>query len=163
VVLPFLLPYSTKPMERIKVVARYSNGRIIKGHTIDFFPNNDRFHVTSVDKPWDRPIEIMVNQLKAVFVVRDLKGNPQYTERKSYIEGEIPYGTPLELTFEDGEVLVGSTRGFDLRRQGFFISPADSKSNNLKVFAVCSALKRIRQIPLKAGEYIEVPIPGRKP
>ena len=150
-------------MERIQVVVRYSNGRIIKGHTIDFFPNKDRFHVTLVDKPSDRPIEVMVNQLKAVFVVRDLKGNPQYAERKCYIEGETPYGTPLELTFEDGEVMVGSTMGFDVRRQGFFLSPADSKSNNLRVFVVCSALKRIRQILLKAGEYIEVPIPGRKP
>ncbi len=149
-------------MERIQVVARYSNGRMIKGHTIDFFPNKDRFHVTLVDKPSDAPIEVMVNQLKAVFVVRDFKGNPQYAERKRYTEGETPYGTALELTFGDGEVLVGSTMGFDLRRQGFFISPADSKSNNLRVFAVCSALKRIRQILLNAGEYIEVPIPGRK-
>ena len=150
-------------MERTQIVARYSNGKIIKGYTIDFFPNKDRFHVTLVDKPSDRPIEVMVNHLKAVFVVRDFMGNPQYAERKSYLEGETPYGTALELTFEDGEVLVGSTMGFDLRRQGFFISPADAKSNNLRVFVVCSALKRVRQILLRAGEYIEVPIPGRKP
>lgn len=149
-------------MERIQVVARYSNGKIIKGYTLDFFPNKDRFHVTLVDKPSDRPIEVMVNQLKAVFVVRDLKGNPQYIERKSYMEGETPYGTPLEVTFEDGEVMVGSSMGFDLRRQGFFITPADPNNNNLRVFVVCSALKRIRQLLLKAGESIEVSIPGRK-
>ena len=149
-------------MERMLVAAHYSNGKIIKGYTIDFFPNKDRFHVTLVDKPSDRPIEVMVNQLKAVFVVRDLKGNPQYVERKSYMEGETPYGTPLELTFEDGEVMVGSSMGIDLRRQGFFITPADPNSNNLRVFVVCSALKRIRQLLLKAGESIEVSIPGKK-
>jgi len=149
-------------MERTQIVARYSNGKIIKGYTLDFFPNKDRFHVTSVDKPSDRPIEVMVNQLKAVFVVRDLKGNPQYVERKSYMEGETPYGTPLEVTFEDGEVMVGSSMGFDLRRQGFFITPADPNNNNLRVFVVCSAVKRIRQLLLKAGESIEVSIPGRK-
>lgn len=33
-------------MERIQVIIRYSNGKIIKGHTMDFFPNKDRFHVT---------------------------------------------------------------------------------------------------------------------
>lgn len=149
-------------MERTQIVARYSNGKIIKGHTIDFFPNKDRFHVTLIDKPSDSPIEVMVNRLKAVFVVRDLKGNPQYVERKSYMEGETPYGTPLELTFEDGEVMVGSTMGFDLRRQGFFITPVDPNSNNIRVFVVCSALKRIRQLLLKAGESIEISIPGKK-
>jgi hypothetical protein len=53
--------------------------------------------------------------------------------------------------------------GFDLKRQGFFISPADPKSNNLRIFVVCTALKRIRQILVKTGEYIEVSIPGREP
>ena len=149
-------------MERIKVVARYANGKIVKGYTLDFFPNKDRFHVTTIDKSSDTPIEIFVNHLKAVFVVRDFDGNLHYVERKGFLEGENPYGTLLEVTFVDGEVLVGSCTSFDLKRQGFFLSPADSKSNNIRVFVVCSALKRIRQLLLQAGEYIEVPIPGRK-
>ncbi|MBS3920398.1 MAG: hypothetical protein KG012_16115 [Deltaproteobacteria bacterium] len=149
-------------MERIKVVVRYANGKILKGSAIDFFPNKDRFHVTPVDKPLDKPVEVIINQLKAVFVVRDFKGVPQYVERGGYREGENPYGSLLEVTFMDGEVLVGSCMSFDLKRQGFFISPADPKSNNLRVFVVCSALKRIRQLLPKAVEYIEVPIPGRK-
>jgi hypothetical protein len=149
-------------LERTKVVARYTNGKIIKGYTIDFFPNKDRFHVVPIDKPSDTPIEVIVNKLKAVFMVRDINGNPQYNERKEFIEGESPYGTTLEVTFDDGEVLVGSCIGFDLKRHGFFISPADPKSNNQRIFVVCSALKRIRQLLGKAGEYIEVSIPGRK-
>jgi hypothetical protein len=149
-------------MERTKVVARYLGGKITKGYTLDFFPNKDRFHVTPIDKPAETPIEVMVNQLKGVFLVRDFNGNPQYVERKGYIEGENPYGTLLEVTFLDGEVLVGSSMGFDLKRQGFFISPVDPKSNNLRVFVVCAALKRIRQLLLRAREYVEVPIPGRK-
>lgn len=151
-----------RPMERIKVVVRYTNGKMLKGFTIDFFPNKDRFHVTPMDKPLDKPIEVMINQLKAVFVVRDFKGVPQYVERGGYREGENPYGLLLEVTFADGEVLVGSCMSFDLKRQGFFISPTDPKSNNIRVFVVCSVLKRIRQLLQKTGEYIEVPIPGRK-
>jgi len=149
-------------MERIKVVARYVNGKILKGSTIDFFPNKDRFHVTPIDKPHDKPVEVIINQLKAVFVVRDFKGVPQYNERRGYKEGETPYGSLLEVTFSDGEVLLGSCSSFDLKRQGFFLSPADPKSNNLRVFVVCSALKRIRQLLPKAADYIEIPIPGRK-
>ena len=150
-------------MEPIKIVARYANGKIIKGYTFDFFPNKDRFHITLANKTSDKPIEVIVNQLKAVFVVRDFIGNPHYVERKSYREGEIPYGTPLEVTFQDGEVMVGSCTSFDLNRQGFFIFPVDPTSNNQRVFVVCSAIKRIRQLHLKAGKSIEVPITRRNP
>ncbi len=148
-------------MERVKVVARYINGKMVKGYTLDFFPNKDRFHITPTDKSSDKPIEVMVNQLKAVFVVRDYDGNSQFVERKGFREGENPYGTLLEVTFADGEVLVGSCTSFDLKRQGFFISPADPVSNNIRVFVVCAALKRLRQLLLQAGQYIEVSIPGR--
>ncbi len=148
-------------MERIKVVARYLNGKMSKGYTLDFFPNKDRFHVTPADQSSVTPTEILVHHLKAVFVVRDFNGNSQYVERKGFKEGENPYGTLLEVTFVDGEVLVGSCSSFDLKRQGFFISPADPESNNVRVFVVCSALKRIRQLLLQAKEYIEVSIPGR--
>jgi len=78
------------------------------------------------------------------------------------MEGDTPYGTTLEVTFGDGEVVVGSGMGINLKRQGFFISPPDPKSNNLRVFVVCSAVKRIRQLLLKTRECIEVPMPGRK-
>jgi hypothetical protein len=66
-----------------------------------------------------------VNELKAVFAVRNFDGNRQYVEREGYIEGETPYGTPLEVTSEDSEVMVGSCMGFDLKRHGFFIFHAD--------------------------------------
>ena len=149
-------------MERARVVAEYANGQIIRGYTLNFFPHKDRFHVIPIEKPSDKPIEVLINQLKAVFVVKDFNGDPQYTERKGYMEGDTPYGTTLEVTFKDDEVVVGSGMGIDLKRQGFFISPPDPKSNNLRVFVVCSALKRIRQLRLKSGEYIEVPMAGSK-
>ena len=145
-------------MERAKVVAECANGKVIKGYTLNFFPHKDRFHVMPIDEPSDKPIEVIVSQLKAVFVVQDFNGDPQYVQRKGYMEGETPYGTPLEVTFGDGEVMVGSCMGIDLKRQGFFISPPDPKSNTPRVFVVRSAVKRVRRLFLKTGEYIEVPI-----
>ena len=65
--------------------------------------NKDRFHVIPIDKPSDKPIEVIVSQLKAVLVVQDFNGDPQYVERKRFLEGETPYGTPLEVTFGDGQ------------------------------------------------------------
>ena len=93
-------------MERIKVVVRYSNGRVIKGFTQDFFPNKDRFHLFPADKPSGEPIEVLVSDLKAIFIVRDFIGNPKYDERKKYIEEQNPSGVKLEVTFTDSDVMV---------------------------------------------------------
>ena len=133
-------------MEPLKVVARYSNGRVIKGFTQDFFPNKDSFHLFLAANPASEAIEVIIKDLKAVFVVRDFLGNRLYKERRRYIEGEKPSGRKVEVTFVDGEVLVGSTLGYDPKRQGFFVFPADPKSNNMRVFAVCSAVKEVRYL-----------------
>ena len=131
-------------MEPVKVVARYVNGRRVKGFSQDFFPNKDRFHVYPAAKPSGEAVEVQLKELKAIFFVQDFAGNSLYNERKKYIEGEKPSGRKVEVTFADNEVLVGSTLGYDPSRPGFFLFPADPKCNNIRVFAVTSAVKRVR-------------------
>ena len=133
-------------MEAIKVVARYIDGKTVKGLSQDFFPNKDRFHVYPADKPSGEAVEILVKDLKAVFFVRDFVGNYQYNERKEYIQEDKPSGRKIEVTFRDGEVLVGTTLGYDPKRPGFFLFPADPKSNNIRVFAVTTAVKKVRYL-----------------
>jgi len=149
-------------VEPIKVVARYTNGRMIKGMTRDFFPNKDRFHVATDDNPLNKPVEVTLKELKAVFVVRDFLGDSKYVERKKYQEGDTPYGIPLEVTFADGEVMVGSSMGFDSKREGFFLSPVDPMGNNVRVFVITSAVKRISQLLLKSGMAIDVSLTRRQ-
>ena len=133
-------------MEPVKVVARYINGKRVKGFSQDFFPNKDRFHISQAAKPSEEAVEVIIKDLKAVFFVRDFAGNYQYDERKSYMEGERPSGRKIEVTFKDGEVLVGTTLGYDTNRPGFFLFPADPKSNNIRVFAVTTAVKKVRHL-----------------
>ena len=133
-------------MEPVKVVVRYADGRVVKGFTQDFFPNKDRFHLYPAEKPSGEAKEILLNELKAIFFVRDFAGNAQYNERKVYGEGEQPQGRKVEVTFADGEVLVGSTLGYDPNRPGFFLHPADPKSNNIRLFAVSSFVKKVRPL-----------------
>jgi hypothetical protein len=136
-----------KEMEPTKVIVKYVNGKLIKGFIQNFSPNKDRFHLTPADKPSAETIEVFLKHLKAIFWVRDFYGNPQYDERKKYIKGENPPGLKLEVTFTDGEVMVGSTLlGYDPKRQGNFIIPADPKGNNMRVFVVSSAVKGVRQL-----------------
>ena len=133
-------------MEPVKVVVRYVNGKGGKGFSQDFFPNKDRFHVYPATKPSGEAFEVLVKDLKAVFFVKDFVGNYLYNERKEYIQEEKPSGRKIEVTFKDGEVLVGSTLGYDPSRPGFFIFPADPKCNNIRVFAVSTAVKKVRYL-----------------
>ena len=133
-------------MDPVKVVARYANGALLKGFTQDFLPNKDRFHLHLAEKAASEAKEVLLKELKAIFFVQDFGGNPQYNERKKYAEGEKPAGRRVEVTFKDGEVLVGSTLGYDPSRPGFFFFPADPRSNNIRVFAVSPSVKNVRYI-----------------
>jgi hypothetical protein len=133
-------------MEKVKVVVRFSDGKLIRGFTQDFFPNKERFHLIPADNPSGGAIEVSMKDLKAIFMVRDFTGDSLYKERKKYIEGEQPSGKKVEVTFIDGEVLVGTTLGYNPKRQGFFIFPADPKSNNIRVYVVSSAVEKVRYL-----------------
>ncbi len=133
-------------MEKVKVVVRYSCGRVVKGFTQDFFPAKKLFHLTPAENPSGEPIEVSIDDLKAVFMVGDFLGRPSYRERKKYVAGERPSGKKVEVTFIDGEVLMGSTLGCDLKRQGFFVFPADPQSNNIRIYVVSSFVEKVRYL-----------------
>jgi len=132
-------------MEVNKIVARYRDGRIRKGYTENFFPNKPKFHLRPLGAAGPGEAEeVMLNQLKAVFFVRDFAGDRAYKERKTIAEGEKTQGRVVEVTFADGETVVGTTMGYDPRRPGYFIFPIDPKSNNLKIFVVSTAVRSSR-------------------
>jgi hypothetical protein len=64
-----------------------------------------------------------VRDLKAVFFVRDFYDDNSLEERKHFMPGNSLPGRKNEVTFNDGEVLVGTTTGYDYERPGFFIFP----------------------------------------
>ncbi len=124
---------------------RFANGRLIKGYTSDFYPNKPFFRVRPVDAaPTEAGIEVFVKELKAVFFVKDFTGNPEYNERKDFDGNPQSVGRRMEVTFTDGEVLVGSTMGHDPKRAGFFLYPADPESNALRVFVISAAVNSFR-------------------
>ncbi len=132
-------------MEPVKVIARYRNGNLIKGYTNDFFPNKPLFHIHPVDSgQTEKGIEVVVSQLKAIFFVKDFSGDPSRSDQKRFTEGQQPTGRKAEVKFADGESLIGSTMGYDPKRPGFFMAPADSDSNNLRVFVVSGAVSSFR-------------------
>lgn len=134
-------------VESGKIVVHYANGKVIKGFSHDFYPNKPRFHLLPAVAGFafsDEAIEVRMEELKGVFFVRDFAGDPRYNERKYFAQGEQPAGRKVEVSFPDGEVMVGSTMGYDRQRSGFFLIPADPKSNNLRVFVVFAGIRRVR-------------------
>jgi hypothetical protein len=118
---------------------------VIKGYSYDFSVDAPRFQLYPLGgQAKRRTIEAHVRDLKAVFFVRDFVGDPQYAERQVFAEGERPLGRKVEVVFIDGEVLTGYTLGYDQQRPGFFLFPADARSNNLRIFVVSAAVREVR-------------------
>jgi hypothetical protein len=127
-----------------KIVARFVDGRIVKGMTADFFPTKDLFHVhVTTDSAGGESIEINKSDLKALFFVKDFKGSPQHVETNEFDPSHPPAGRRIRVVFNDGEVLVGTTTGYQRGRPGFFLVPADSASNIERCYIVTAATQKV--------------------
>jgi len=127
-----------------KVVARFADGRTVKGMTSDFVPAKDVFHVTeALAQPGDKPLEIYMRELKAVFFVKDLVGDPLHTQLNEFDPIHPPVGRRIRVEFSDGEVLVGTTQGYQANRPGFFVEPADVGSNIERCYVVAVAARQV--------------------
>jgi hypothetical protein len=127
------------------VVARYRDGRIIKGVTYDFGPQKRGFHVNSLGEDVGKVSEVLFSELKAVFFVKSLEGRKGPLSPKELLEERSESAGPIKvkITFLDGETLVGTTHGYTVEREGFFVVPLEKDSNNLRIFIISSAVKQI--------------------
>jgi len=126
-----------------KVVVRYSDGRILKGTTNDFLPAKGEFHLApAVSNPGEKPLPVRVMDLKALFFVKDFAGNREREESVEFPATRVT-GRKIRVVFADGEVLIGTTQGYDRSRPGFFVVPADPGSNNERVFVVTGAAQDV--------------------
>ncbi|MBI5664637.1 MAG: hypothetical protein HZC49_06075 [Nitrospirae bacterium] len=121
-----------------KVVARFKDGTLMKGTTADFFPTKKEFHLTLMS---GEIVQIDVERLKALFFVKDLEGNKDHKEEYSDV---VPGGgRKVRIEFNDGETVIGFSQGYSPNRQGFFVIPADRKSNNERFFVVVTATNKV--------------------
>ena len=122
-----------------KVVARFRDGRLIKGSTSDFVPAKELFHVAEAEAPrGSKPVPVHVKDLKAVFFVKDFVGRPDYNPKNEFEADRTPPGRKIKVVFADGEVIVGTTQGYQPGRPGFFMVPADSAANIERCYVVAA-------------------------
>ncbi len=129
---------------RAKVVVAYLDGRRLKGYTNDFSPVRDQFFLFpegADPKPGGRGTPVRLAELKAVFFVKDFAGNPSHREAP---DPSQLLGKKIEVTFADGEKLIGSSVAYNPRNLGFFMQSADSASNNERMFVVNRNVKQVK-------------------
>lgn len=133
-----------------KVVAHYKDGKILKGHTRDFDPEEDQFTL----QPYlvgQSPVPVSLEELKAVFHVRTFEGNPDHTPplkevgrvEDARFREVMERGRKTLLEFKDGERMWGYAAGVEAPRPGFFFFPTDPGSNNLRVYVIRTALRNM--------------------
>jgi hypothetical protein len=127
-----------------KVVVRFADGRILNGFTNDFTPAKDHFHLAQADAPpGSKQVDVQTKDLKALFFVKEFAGDPQHERSKDFDPSHPLGGRKIRVLFKDGETMVGTTQGYQPGRPGFFLVPADPKSNNERCYVVSGATQEI--------------------
>jgi hypothetical protein len=127
-----------------KIVVRYQDGRVMKGITSDFMPFKDIFHLVPMDAaPGTKPLPVALRELKAIFFVKDFVGDPQHQDKREFDSSKPIGGRRIKVVFRDGELLIGTTQGYQPGRPGFFVIPVDPKSNCDRCFVVSSATAQV--------------------
>ena len=133
-------PTPIRPNARA-IVARFTDGRIVKGTTHDFAPDKDVFHVY-VDGDESKPATtIRIGALKAIFFVKTYQGNRYHVEDKTFRPG-ADQGRRILVIFKDKEEIAGFAPGSVGGRSGFFVLPTDPASNNSRIFIVQAAVAK---------------------
>ena len=128
-----------------KIVVHLKNGEIKKGLTQDFDPGIEAFHLLPAEGG-GVPLRIVLDDMKALFYVKDYMGNRDFVARMEFDEAQRAKRRAIVL-FQDGEEIWGMLgEGADEESVGFYFYPADERDNNLRIFIVRSALKEFRLV-----------------
>jgi hypothetical protein len=98
-------------------------------------------------------IEIALADLKALFFVKSFDGDPKHVDAQA-----VPASDPrlrgsrlIEITFNDGEKIVGLATRFPPLKDLFFIVPADTASNNVRILVNKAHVKTMQPLPTPSG------------
>ena len=127
------------------VIARYLDGRLLKGTTQNFAPNRESFHIYQDGDESTKAVEVRLDELKVVLYVKDFAGNSKRKDDYGF-DKVVGHGRKAEVTFADGEVVSGFTMGYQSQRQGFFLIPADAGSNNERIYVLNASVKSINWV-----------------
>ncbi len=114
------------------IVARFADGRTIKGMSLDVAPERPTCHVRTADGAM---VEVALRDLKALFFVKSLDGDAQRNDEQAVdaADPRLRGAKLIEVVFHDQERIVGMVMRFPPLKSLFFLVPADPASNNLRI------------------------------
>lgn len=126
-----------------EVVARHIDGRVVKGRCLDVDPARPTCHI----KTREGMVEVKLAELKALFFVKDVVGDSTHQEGATVAPDDTRARSfaRIEVQFADGERVVGLTARFPPVRPFFFVLPADTGSNNIRILVNRAAVVSFRQ------------------
>lgn len=129
-----------------KIVVHTKDGAIHKGVTNDFDPTQPGFHLLPAEGG-GVPMRFKIDDLKALFYVKDYVGNRDFVARQQFDEAQRAARRAI-ISFRDGEEIWGILgKGADDDGNGFYFFPADERDNNIRIFVIRSAMKELRLVP----------------
>ena len=133
--------------EANRVVAHFMDGKLLKGSTQDFIPNRPSFHLQPADG--SPTVEVRCKTLKGLFFVKEFSGNASRHDLRGFLAapGETTQGKKIAVRFKDGELLCGYSLSYLPDREGFFMFPSDSGSNNLRMYVIVAATTEVKSGP----------------
>jgi len=137
---------SAKTLDQLsKVVVGFLTGSRNKGYVSDFSSIDDSFNLLPQQDPLHGlEIKVEMKELKAVFFVWEFAGNPESLDSRS---ADAPVqGRGIEVTFTDGEKIVGRPEAYSSQPIGFFMYPASPKGNNIRIFVVTRNTRQVRLV-----------------
>ena len=124
-------------------MARCLDTRIVKGLAFDFGPMKETVHVIDPDNG-KKVTEIPTSELKALFFVKSFEGDPDHRDEEFTRESlQTTQGLKVKVTFLDDEVIYGTTNGYSANRPGFFVVPADTTGNNIRVYVYTASTRDV--------------------
>jgi len=124
-----------------KIVVHGDEGRIIKGHSSDFSPHKEFFHLATLQRPFDSE-KIWLGNQKAVFFVKDFEGDASHQDLH-YWHTAPESGGHVVVTFRDREKLFGTAESVDRDHIGFFLYPVDPYANTIKAYVINSFISSV--------------------
>jgi hypothetical protein len=150
-------------MPRLKVVAHYRSGELVKGFAELAVPVDQKGVPDSAPISLPRQIKVEpelggrattvpTDALKALFFVKTFAGDSGYSETKFFNPEPKIEGLWVHMAFSDGELCEGiihNSLGF-INESGFLMKPPDPMSNNNAVYIWKASLTEFRVVGVKA-------------
>jgi hypothetical protein len=135
-----------RPNNPNRVVVACLDGRRLKGHVYNFSMVKESFSVfPEEDSAEHDGVEVLLNGIKAIFFVKDFAGDP---ERRDIVQMTPEgHGRAIEVIFQDGESIAGTSEAYNPERTGFFLFPFDQDGNNIRIFVVNKNVREVRSAP----------------